>query len=106
MAMSRDRVVFKMPVHPYLTTNFKATAAAAQMAFGLPEGMASDAVIRGIEITCRPSQFARFLIYREQRGGQNLFKELGARLAPAAESDTPKKIDVSKVPAGEGWTPG
>jgi hypothetical protein len=53
-----------------------------------------DSLSRFIKIQCRPSQFARFLIYRDEAGCQNRFKELGAKLIKGEVN--PVIIDVSK----------
>lgn len=53
-----------------------------------------DSLARFARIRCRPSQFARFLIYRDEAGCLNRFKELGAKIIK--EQEIPQYIDVSK----------
>jgi hypothetical protein len=56
----------------------------------------SGLTLMGVMIECRPSQFARFLIKRNELGLNNGFKELFPRLyVPEAQEHTPF-IDVSK----------
>jgi len=91
MSMSRDRVRFNLA--PYGAD--QATKDAFYKAFGapFPSRPMGDIVI----IVCRPSQFARFMIYRNEFGGRNSFKELAPVLFTP---DAPKsEIDVSGNPA-------
>jgi hypothetical protein len=85
MSMSRDRVRFV--IQPYGSD--PATAAAFVQAFKAP--FPSAPMAQELTIVCRPSQFARFLIYRNDAGGRNLFKELKPELftpeAPKSEID-------------------
>jgi hypothetical protein len=92
MSMSRDRVRFVL--QPY--GGDSATAAAFLQAFKAP--FPSAPMGQEVTIVCRPSQFARFLIYRNEAGGRNLFKEL----KPELFTPQPKisEIDVSGNPAG------
>lgn len=76
--MSRDRVRFIIP------NDGPNTARAAQRAFGLTCSQAYNAVRTEQTIICRPSQFARFLIYR---GGAHNFKQLNVELIPAPYMD-------------------
>ena len=51
---------------------------------------------KDMTVVCRPSQFARFIIRRQDTGMQNLIKELDAVLfTPKPE---PEEYDVSKKP--------
>lgn len=53
-----------------------------------------------VEIICRPSQFARFLIHRNRLGFPNGFKELEAELfVPEPPKLVQKPMDVSRNPA-------
>lgn len=91
MPMSRDRVRFNL--QPYGSDH--PTKDAFYKAFGapFPSRPMGDMVI----IVCRPSQFARFMIYRNDFGGKNSFKELAPVLFTP---DAPKsEIDVSGNPA-------
>jgi hypothetical protein len=83
MSMSRDRVHFELD-----TYNLNhATRKAFKQAFGTDLVVSypkpGSPTVATMKIICRPSQFARFLIYREMAGGQNLFKALKAHLEPA-----------------------
>lgn len=46
----------------------------------------------GVVIRCRPSQFARFLIRRNEQGGQNMFKELTPKLIQEEPFDPPINV--------------
>lgn len=92
MSMSRDRVRFTL--QPYGSD--QPTKDAFYKAFGapFPSCPMGDFVI----VVCRPSQFARFMIYRNDLGGKNSFKELAPTLFTP---DAPKReLDVSGNPAG------
>ena len=52
-----------------------------------------------IEIICRPSQFARFMIKRHSIGLQNTFSELGATLFTPEPAEKQRVFDVSCEPA-------
>lgn len=95
MSMSKDRIHFFFPGTGYASTQPQDEAAAK--AFRMPVSHARAARQRGLEIICRPSQFARFLIYRNEMGGANDFKGLQARLVTPASQ--PEVCDVSKNPA-------
>lgn len=91
MSMSKDRVRFNLA--PYGAD--QPTKDAFYKAFGapFPPRPLGDIVI----VICRPSQFARFMIYRNDFGGRNSFKELSPVLFTP---DAPKsEIDVSGNPA-------
>jgi hypothetical protein len=100
--MSHDRVEFKID----LATMNNATRKAFAKAFGHPMKMIpktyvwpkASVVNQVTTIVCRPSQFARFLIYRNELGGQNMFKELEPRLF-VPEPAKPQPLDVSLNPA-------
>lgn len=80
MAMSRDRVEFTL--YPDTDTP---TLRAFKAAFGMdiPAARPLDWGTGSVTIICRPSQFARFLIYRNDYGGVNGFKCLNPKLVPA-----------------------
>lgn len=91
MPMSRDRVRFTID-----TFADTATREAFRKAFGttMPSRVGP---ITTITVVCRPSQFARFMIYRNDNGGKNSFKELKPELftpEPPVE-----EVDVSRNPA-------
>ncbi|RWM32611.1 MAG: hypothetical protein EOR77_21515 [Mesorhizobium sp.] len=79
--MNRDRVRFTLP------NDGANTARAAQRAFGLTCSQAYHAVHVKQTIICRPSQFARFLIYRG-------FNQFNAELLPAEHHD--HTLDVTR----------
>lgn len=90
MAMSKDRVEFDLNDYE---SNFKATVDAAVRAFAMTPQQANHAVRNGKRIRCRPSQFARFLIYRSENVSVNRFGCLNAKLVPAVDHE--EIIDVS-----------
>ncbi|RWN60191.1 hypothetical protein [Mesorhizobium sp.] len=79
--MIHDRVRFTLSD---IDKNHAAIARAAQRAFGLTCSQAYHAVRTEQTIICRPSQFARFLIYREELTGRRYLK---AELLPAEHHD-------------------
>lgn len=92
MSMSRDRVHFDVSADNTQNAYFRD---AFERAFGT-EPPAMDCMSTAkVTIVCRPSQFARFLIYRNNFGGRNSFKELNPRLVEPAEA---KFVDVSTNP--------
>lgn len=77
MTMSRDRVRFTFS-DKYV--EIEKNAIAASKAFGIPIGKARALFeVRAI-IICRPSQFARFIIYRSERVACNRIQQLRAEL--------------------------
>ena len=94
MAMSRDRVRFELPecvLKHVGSTSGDAVRKALHEAFGID--IYPSMRICSRTIVCRPSQFARFLILRNEYGGTNSFKELNAELFIPVSSDV---MDVSK----------
>jgi hypothetical protein len=91
MPMSRDRVRFTID-----TFTDDATRKAFQSAFGVPL-VPKLGPYTHLTVVCRPSQFARFLIHRNDNGGRNSFKEL----APTLFTPQPQmsELDVSGNPA-------
>lgn len=82
MSMSKDRVEFYLRVDG---TSSAALGKVFKRAFGtdMPSrGAAHDGRSTGefVKVICRPSQFARFLIWRNEAGLTNSFRELDARL--------------------------
>jgi hypothetical protein len=82
MAMSRDRILF-WPHGPtggrFSTTdqqkkNERATEHALRVACSLSAREVEDSARQGRGILARPSQFARFVVLRENMGGQNIMK--------------------------------
>jgi len=93
-AMSKDRVRFTFTD---ADSNKSACIQAAVKAFGMRMSQAYEAFNTAATIICRPSQFARFLIYRSQNVTCNRFQQFEAELV------TPKLdtiVDVSTNPAG------
>lgn len=84
MAMSKDRVEFTLRPHYFGSANFEDVLVKAfnlkypQVVF--LRNRAREYPDQDIIILCRPSQFARFLIHRQEAGFQNMFKELNAKL--------------------------
>ena len=95
MSMSKDRVHFLLRDNQ---CNHSATAQAAARAFGMPLQQANSALkaCQPVRIVCRPSQFARFLIYRSQGVSNNAFSQFEAELHP---SHCDSVVDVSRNPA-------
>lgn len=98
---SKDRVRFKLKEY-YFTHG--TTHALLHDAFGIYGPAFQDAKRQAkryghVEIICRPSQFARFIILREKHGFQNMFKELEADLFVPAEVIKQEPIDTSSNPA-------
>lgn len=96
MSQSRDRVRFfipesrinkgKMGSQTYYDVLYRA--------FGLGRSQIVNAVTydetakkNGVWIVCRPSQFARFTIFRREAGIENWFSDLQATLQPATCGD-------------------
>lgn len=98
--MSKDRVHFYLPGQTSEGPASRAQDNAAARAFGLSVAEAKGARQMRLEIVCRPSQFARFLIYRNLYGGVNDFKGLEARLTNPPPPPPTEPVDVSKNPAG------
>lgn len=98
--MSKDRVKFTMRGYYFETDKARILLGNALGVnagqFDVMRRMAQDSM-EGVEIICRPSQFARFLIMREAAGFQNMFKELKAELIPAP-TPTIQPVDVSGNP--------
>jgi hypothetical protein len=93
MSRSHDRVRFTID-----TFTDEATREAFRQAFGTALLCKSGPIpITTIGVICRPSQFARFLIYRNDFGGRNLFKELKPQLFTPRVME--QELDVSGNPA-------
>lgn len=95
--MSGDRVRLVIPER-YLT-NGKVIQAVKQ-AFGLTDDEIHSARVRdhygnrGLEVICRPSQFGRFVILRNESGTANSIKDLEPELFFPKPAESP--IDVSR----------
>lgn len=102
--MSKDRVRFQPALR--VGSSYFASCSRAELlceCFGLTLNKAEKIVSRhsskgDIWIICRPSQFARFMIRRNELGWSNTFKELNAELFTPEES-CEQVVDVSKNPA-------
>ena len=103
--MSNDRVKFR--ISKCRLYGNAGVRDALQETMGLSNSEISDACRRAtaescdeggeyIEIVCRPSQFARFLIIRNIKGCQNGFKELNPVLFMPEENRQP--LDASGNP--------
>lgn len=91
MAQSKDRVEFTLRAYD---RDVEATMRGAARAFNISEDYARTLLDK--RIICRPSQFARFLIYREKEGACNSFKALSARLF--TPETVPSPVDLSGNP--------
>lgn len=93
MAMSKDRIHFLLKDNQ---SNLTPTANAAAQAFGISVATARSALRNGChnptKIICRPSQFARFLVYRSKEVTNNTFSQFEAELV---SGDVPKVMDVT-----------
>lgn len=99
MAMSKDRVRFFIGDRYFALPSAKIMIGKVMArAFGI-SAMASDSWLRdgGVWVTCRPSQFARFLIYRNEAGITNGFMDLHAELVAVRTDDI---YDVLAAKAG------
>lgn len=101
--MSKDQVQFIMCVNG---TRAAELGKVFVEAFGEP--MPAKGVARPdrswdrefVTVTCRPSQFARFLILRNLAGLQNNFRDLEPKLLrPTPPAPPTAKIDVTSNPA-------
>jgi hypothetical protein len=100
MPMSKDRVQFKLGGRGEYCVGIppkNREILAARKAFGLSEQMCCRIDHSRTTIICRPSQFARFMIYRNDLGGANSFEDLEPKLIPARREEP--FIDVSGAPA-------
>lgn len=98
MAMSKDRVHFLLKDNQ---ANHEATARAAALAFGIPVSTARHSLRSchmPLKVVCRPSQFARFLIYRSREVSNNAYSQFEAELFLDNQSNI---VDVSGNPAGQ-----
>jgi hypothetical protein len=93
MSMSKDRVRFKFTDNQ---NNKDACIQAAVRAFGMERHEACSAFNTYRVIVCRPSQFARFIIYRSEMVSNNAFAQFGAELFTPEPPQT--VIDVSVNP--------
>jgi hypothetical protein len=102
MAMSKDRVKFRLRAYYF---DFEKSRQLLKDSLGITwdqwndlREAARNSPNQEIEIICRPSQFARFLIMREAAGFQNMFKELHAELVVPVPP-VPQPVDVSRNPS-------
>jgi len=93
--MSKDRIKFKVlqKVAYFSSVRAEAIVTALVKGLGMYEHEARHCVANGATIICRPSQFARFLIFRNEAGGDNTFKELEPELF--TPDSIPRVLDVS-----------
>lgn len=99
MSMSKDRVKFTIPAHR-LTSSTQACSyrKVCLEAFGTDFSDQRTGTCWEINVICRPSQFARFLIARNREGIQNQFSELNPVLFTPKTSGN-VEVDVSGKPA-------
>lgn len=96
MAMSTDMMEFTLKTTSLVGVADKRTLVYTTL------GLTSEEYARvlqspdGVVIQCRPSQFARFLIRRNEQGGQNMFKELAPKLISPPENDQPINVVMRK----------
>lgn len=100
MSMSRDRVRFRLTENMLTHSKMpevlrRAFGVTADEVRRLREGR------RGVVIVCRPSQFARFLIYRNEAGIHNQFLALGPPELLDADSCVPETADPYSWVANE-----
>ncbi len=118
--MSQDRVRFWLPSNYYNTGHSVIMCSVLRDAFGLSYGQ-SERVMKdnelGFWIVCRPSQFARFMIYRNNAGIKNGFMDLKSELfTPLSDTQDVYRVlgdeinvrsgDVYKVTIALGLTSG
>lgn len=100
--MSKDRVRFKISGSKLFSSS-KENRGYVQLCreiFGLELPCGSGHLVTDqITIICRPSQFARFLIRRNERGLQNSFQELKPELFKPEPQPKELVYDVSCEPA-------
>lgn len=99
MAMSKDRVRFTIPsgrLDGFSEDGVNYRKLVSQC-FGIT--LESRGYHQDVEVTCRPSQFARFIVLRNQMGLENMIKELKAELVSAEPYVAPVvKFDASSNP--------
>lgn len=97
MSMSHDRVEFTLGfLGPTHSTANQAAVRAAKEALGLTDSEVETIWQRPVTLRVRPSQFARFMILRNEYGGVNDFKGLKAKLVPG--EPPVERIDASARP--------
>lgn len=99
--MSRDRVRFDLSTQKRGSSstnrgNRKTTADLCRETLDLDITKYRDLDMKPVTVVCRPSQFARFLIKRDEYGFANSFKTLNAELFTPVEPATPRLVDVSR----------
>lgn len=99
--MSKDRVRFTIPANKmfFSSREFDGYKTLCKQVFGLELPSGATHFNNDVTIICRPSQFARFLIIRNEMGLQNSFKELKPELFTPKPEPTVMVFDVSKNPA-------
>lgn len=98
MSMSTDVIEFTLGRNGHGLTDTRALDAAVK-AFGFSHEIINQLRYREVVIRCRPSQFGRFIVYRDMSGATNGIKELNAKIIET-RPETPKFFDVSKNPKG------
>lgn len=89
--MSKDHVRFFVGKRYFRTTDeVTRLYTVLQKAFDISKTQSSDLILKneeGFFVVCRPSQFARFMIYRDQEGIPNGFQDLRVELLKTDECD-------------------
>ncbi|MCP4647186.1 MAG: hypothetical protein GY852_05525, partial [bacterium] len=95
MAMSRDRIKFTVSTGG--DRGFKATHEALMAAFNMDEKEANNAINQYRTIICRPSQFARFIVFRYRAGMCiNGIKNLDPMLfMPTQQEKEPVTVEIT-----------
>lgn len=96
MSMSKDRVKFRLSD---TLSQKDANVIAAARAFNISPDAAEHLFNVTGTIVCRPSQFARFLIYRSEMVKGNRFHQLNAELFTPAPARN--EVDVSRNPRAD-----
>jgi hypothetical protein len=91
MSMSKDRVVFKVPVNRLDNPELVKVLGIA-LGIGKQEVELARRAGRDLRVMSRPSQFGRFVVLRNRYGLDNLIKELDPFLVEAKEPFLP--VDV------------
>ena len=94
--MSKDRIEFNLVASNWYDEDL--ISKVASIALGVDIGHARKLVVAEKRIRCRPSQFARFIVLRNQFGATNGIKNLNAVIIPPAAVE-PDYVDVSQNPA-------
>ncbi len=99
MSMSKDLIEFTFTTNSSTGRNDEATTRAAHRAFGVSVATLRGHMIVNRRIRCRPSQFARFIVYRVEEGGMpDGIQCLKPKIIPAVDHSF---VGVSTNQAGD-----